>query len=852
MSGEDWTPPELANWTPPELAEDHANAPATEASAPTDTGTFGAVSSKSENGIPLLDLNGDSRTAGLSARAARSGAADLAGLPQAAAEGWRSLVDPGGVALDRMQRNADPRAYKPALSDFVHPDKWAEAAHYFADQSSDKDRLPTPETPAERIGSKAIEAVPSAVLAPEAPIAAGISNLIGGGTSQAVKEAGGGPLAQTIAGLVAGSGPATVKSAVSGGLKKIARGDNLDAVNQRLSDAAETGTQLNAAQAGDSMLVKYLTALSGKAWGGGPIVQHAEEQTRNLGSYVDTIVRGLAGEQPATPTTAGNAIIEGVGTPKKLKDGTAFGNMRNAEKAAEDNVDNFVPQDHPIDFSRTLNLLDRLSTPTAGAENVTGSQVSPIITNLRDNLKADIESNARRGVPRAVNVGVGPELPRPVNTRPTPPVEMPSSPSTASVPPASDTTGLSGMGITPHAAPAPPPPATNPGGSQNLIPEPVTRPAAWDQPPSTKQPSWQEMRAMKGAGVTPPTPPPAIPYGAARSAKTSVGNSIDWGLAGAGGSNGALKAVYLQMRDDIAAGASELSPKAEAAVANYNKLFAQNQETRKQLIPIIDNAGGPEAVYQAATSGLKYGATKINRIMGAINPDQQNLVRATILDRLGRANAGAEAPFNVNTFLTNWNKNLSSEAKDALFGSSGAANEYRNNLDSLTRTIANIQRGTVMKNPSGTGEVVAHGASAVALWEGLKDVLKGSASGLGAAAGGILGNRWLAGKLVNPATVKWMASATKAPVSALPNMVNQLAKLQDPEAQSLAAYLLSQQQPDRIARASGGAVNEDALVQRLINRWKAAKRVTDASTKPLLNVPDEAIVHALNISKAGL
>ncbi len=52
-----------------------------------------------------------------------------------------------------------------------------------------------------------------------------------------------------------------------------------------------------------------------------------------------------------------------------------------------------------------------------------------------------------------------------------------------------------------------------------------------------------------------------------------------------------------------------------------------------------------------------------------------------------------------------------------------------------------------------------------------------------------------------------------------------------------------------IARATGGKVDHEALVQRLISRWKAAKKATDATTKPLLNLPDASIVRALEISQ---
>lgn len=52
-----------------------------------------------------------------------------------------------------------------------------------------------------------------------------------------------------------------------------------------------------------------------------------------------------------------------------------------------------------------------------------------------------------------------------------------------------------------------------------------------------------------------------------------------------------------------------------------------------------------------------------------------------------------------------------------------------------------------------------------------------------------------------------------------------------------------------IARASGGKVDHEALVERLVQRWKSAKKATDKTTEPLLRVPDSAIVKALDIAQ---
>jgi len=60
---------------------------------------------------------------------------------------------------------------------------------------------------------------------------------------------------------------------------------------------------------------------------------------------------------------------------------------------------------------------------------------------------------------------------------------------------------------------------------------------------------------------------------------------------------------------------------------------------------------------------------------------------------------------------------------------------------------------------------------------------------------------------------------------------------------------------DRTGRASGGKVDADMhekLVNRLMNMAKQAKKVSDKTTEPLLNAPDEAIVKALGVAQEAI
>jgi hypothetical protein len=621
------------------------------------------------------------RVAGLAGRALIKGAGDLVGMIPTAANAMSSVIDPVGTYLDKQEAQQQQPAgpYKPQLSDFVHPEKWQQAAEYFANRGADAAGLPTPATPAERIGSKAVEAIPSAVLAPEAMVPAAVSAAAGGAASQATKEAGYGPVAQTVAGLAAGSIPGV--AANSGAIvRRLAGGDSAAVTQGRIADAAANGTNLDAGQATGSAPLQYLAGASSKLWGGGAIKANAEAQTESLGDHVNSLVDNLSQGTAPSPTTAGAAINAGAAATKS--------NMKAAETAAYNKVDSLVPANAPVDVSGTLAKLDELATPPPGASNTAGALISPKIAAMRDNLKADIAAN---------------------------------------------------------------------GGS------------------------------------------PTLPYEAATKLRTAVGNSIDWGFAPSDPvTNGAMKLVHGALKGDIDTSASAISPEAGQAVTDARTLYAQNQARRDALNAVIDKSGGPEAVYQAATNGTKQGATKIGGVMDALDPGQQNLVRATVIDRLGKAVPSAQnaagGAFDPSTFLTNWSK-LDPAAKDALFGASGTPNSLRAGLDSLTDTISNIRSGTKLRNPSGTAEAAGHMGGLIAAWEGVKHVITSAhpvAAGA-AVAGGLSANYALAKALTNPRTVGWLAQTAKLPTSALPNAVNQLSKMgqanNDPDAQRLAAYL---------------------------------------------------------------
>jgi hypothetical protein len=773
------------------------------------------------------------RVAGLGARSLMEHAA---GIP----DDILKLADPVGTAVRTVtgSRTPDDPNYKPSLSDFVHPEHWREAAHYFADKSG----LPTPETDNEKLGSEAFGALSEGVLNPEAPIATALSSATGSAASEAARQNDVGPAGQAIAGIIGGSAGPVARYGASALTKAAFKGDSQDAVRQRQADAAGI-TDLSAGQATGNKLLQYIEGVSSRLWGGSPLKKLAQKQVDDTGNYASGMVDKLSGTDTPSPMSAGSAIERDIGKENdQPEDQTYFGSLRKKDEDAYQKVDQLVPADHPVNVAGTMRQLHNETALIPGAEPISRNFISPKVSKWKRDMDATIEQNAEKGRPYPVTDKL------PADALPPPIALSPQRPTSITQPPATppSNTGLGSLGGTPQGAYKPEP-------YSHLLPEPVSRPAAWNQPTNPVPLDWRDKSAFgKSMGVSFAPPQPLLPYSAARALKSQMGRKIDWtGNAKDRELNKSMINVWGNLRADIDHAAGQLSPEAKQAVQDANRTFQQNEATRKELARYINKTGGPESIFKAVTSGMKDGSTHLDRVLPALKPETQDLVRSTVLDRLGRPSAGSDAPFNPHTFLNNWNKQLSHEAKDSLFGTSGPSNDLRNSLDRLTKTIGNVKKGTELLNPSGSGEVVTKAAGVEAAWDAIKQLLMGKVFGAATLGLGVAANRGVSKWLANPKTVDWLNSATKAPTSAIPNLVNQLGKIDDPDARSLHDYL-TQQQPQ--ARASGGRTGptDDELVERLMKRYRAAKRAEDASTKPLLEQPDAAIIHALKISGSRL
>lgn len=299
-----------------------------------------------------------------------------------------------------------------------------------------------------------------------------------------------------------------------------------------------------------------------------------------------------------------------------------------------------------------------------------------------------------------------------------------------------------------------------------------------------------------------------LPYEALKKLRTLVGNEIADSTIASDVPRSKWNALYAALSDDLGSAVAD-KPAAQAVWTRANNYTRAGMRRIEAIESVIDRAGGPEAIFRAATSGTREGATTLRAVMQSTDDEGKRMITATVLRRLGLAKAGVQGDlgdrFSTETFLTNWN-GLSTEAKRTLFNRYG--DRFRADMDQLAKFAANLRSGSqVFRNPSGTSQGVAQvglagtvGASVMALLTG--HVVAGAAGLLGA-GGTVVGGYLAADKLMaNPRFVRWLAQSTKVPAGGYSAMVNRLTqdarKSGDLDLARM-AVLLKEEQPNQEA-----------------------------------------------------
>jgi hypothetical protein len=316
--------------------------------------------------------------------------------------------------------------------------------------------------------------------------------------------------------------------------------------------------------------------------------------------------------------------------------------------------------------------------------------------------------------------------------------------------------------------------ATQPGG-KNVI-ESVTPAGVKKVDTSLKA----DMTEQLAPGIT--VKSDSIPGQAADQLRKRIGEQLDEQLVAGDMNKATLKGMYAAVSKDIEA---SLSPDQRKAW-NRAKRYTEAGHTRIDSViqPLFDR-GTPEKALNFALSGTRDGASALRSIFGSLKPEEANVVRAHVVENMGRANPGAQTAegnkFSVETFVTNWNK-MAPEARRALFSDP----KVRADMENIARVASDYkQAGRALYNPSGTAAAGAHAAAgggfAVALMTGNFPVAAGVAGEVGL-------NNALARAMTNPKFVSWLAKAGSAPPDKRMQYVTELSalagKTADPDQQA--------------------------------------------------------------------
>lgn len=286
-----------------------------------------------------------------------------------------------------------------------------------------------------------------------------------------------------------------------------------------------------------------------------------------------------------------------------------------------------------------------------------------------------------------------------------------------------------------------------------------------------------------------------VPYELVKKLRTSIGDKLSKSYLLADEQQGALKSLYGALTEDMRATAQAQGPAALKAFDRANSFYRKGAEQIEGALQKVTANKYPDQVYDAALSGTRQGGSKIQGIMKALTADEREVLRGTVVKRMGLATPGQQNAagdlFSPSTFLTNWNK-VSPEAKAAIF-SNGT---YRQSLDKLARVAERLNDVNRYTNTSNTGPFVTIGGLFMAALGGFTGGA-GVALKMGAAIPGAYGAAML---MTSPKFVNWLADNAAKPAmpETLAKALERLPRVAaaEPEIQDELKALIMQFSPD--------------------------------------------------------
>jgi hypothetical protein len=243
-----------------------------------------------------------------------------------------------------------------------------------------------------------------------------------------------------------------------------------------------------------------------------------------------------------------------------------------------------------------------------------------------------------------------------------------------------------------------------------------------------------------------------------RDARTTLSQGTYDGNLRSGPEKAMWKSILNDLSTDIDSGLRQ------AGRGDAARMFRQADAFWKGRVEHIDEVlqpflgkdrGGEEivAAVERMARGQGGGNARLSRLLGAMTPEEAGNIRAVVIDRIGRANPGAQNAegnaFSAATFLTNWNK-MTPQARASLFNDEG----LRRNLTDIAQIAEGTKVGQSAANHSNTAGAIAGniGAGAALAYANPVAALIGA------------GGQYLTGRLMaSPSFARLLARTAKMP-----------------------------------------------------------------------------------------
>ena len=261
--------------------------------------------------------------------------------------------------------------------------------------------------------------------------------------------------------------------------------------------------------------------------------------------------------------------------------------------------------------------------------------------------------------------------------------------------------------------------------------------------------------------------PDGLVFGAMRRERTALGERIGTPSVSAAAPDPEaaryLRRLYGALSDDMTAHAAAQGDDAARALALADRYTRFNRNVNLPILERLQRQGTDQQVYDLVFPRTgRPDAQTLNRVLRNMGEEERRTLAATVLDRMGTPNPGAQAAedFSAATFLTNWNRLVQrgQGAREVLFGTQDA--ELGRQLDRLVRVASAMRDTQRYTNWSNTGRVVTAAAALGAVGAPAAD---GDFGGAAQAIGLTLVAPAVAARLLtSPQFVGWLAGTAPA------------------------------------------------------------------------------------------